>query len=207
MEKIEIKNEKLKKFLEYNLNKQINESFYITELNTIFNLTLINDSSNFEHNDLSDLLNFNKLKNCTIKDFIINDNSIKILNKLTELETLHFDNCTFKLSQETLSLKLNKLIFSFCNYVNLNIIKSKDTITYLRITSGNNINLDFIENFTGLNHLILQSIIINDISFINSLKDLKELNLNGSKILKNKKYITDLKHTINIEFNKNNLPI
>ena len=207
MEKIEIKNEKLKKFLEYNLNKQINESFYITELNTIFNLTLINDSSNFEHNDLSDLLNFNKLKNCTIKDFIINDNSIKILNKLTELETLHFDNCTFKLSQETLSLKLNKLIFSFCNDVNLNIIKSKDTITYLRITSGNNINLDFIENFTGLNHLILQSIIINDISFINSLKDLKELNLNGSKILKNKKYITDLKHTINIEFNKNNLPI
>lgn len=207
MEKIELKNEKLKKFLEYNLNKQINESFYITELNTIFNLTLINDSSNFEHNDLSDLLNFNKLKNCTIKDFIINDNSIKILNKLTELETLHFDNCTFKLSQETLSLKLNKLIFSFCNDINLNIIKSKDTITYLRITSGNNINLDFIENFSGLNHLILQSIIINDISFINSLKDLKELNLNGSKILKNKKYITDLKHTINIEFNKNNLPI
>lgn len=207
MEKIEIKNEKLKKFLEYNLNKQINESFYITELNTIFNLTLINDSSNFEHNDLSDLLNFNKLKNCTIKDFIINDNSIKILNKLSELETLHFDNCTFKLSQETLSLKLNKLIFSFCNDINLNIIKSKDTITYLRITSGNNINLDFIENFNGLNHLILQSIIINDISFINSLKDLKELNLNGSKILKNKKYITDLKHTINIEFNKTNLPI
>ncbi len=207
MEKIELKNEKLKKFLEYNLNKQINESFYITELNTIFNLTLINDSSNFEHNDLSDLLNFNKLKNCTIKDFIINDNSIKILNKLTELETLHFDNCTFKLSKETLSLKLKKLIFSFCNDINLNIIKSKDTITYLRITSGNNINLDFIENFNGLNHLILQSIIINDISFINSLKDLKELNLNGSKILKNKKYITDLKHTINIEFNKNNLPI
>lgn len=207
MEKIELKNEKLKKFLEYNLNKQINESFYITELNTIFNLTLINDSSNFEHNDLSDLLNFNKLKNCTIRDFIINDNSIKILNKLTELETLHFDNCTFKLSKETLSLKLKKLIFSFCNDINLNIIKSKDTITYLRITSGNNINLDFIENFNGLNHLILQSIIINDISFINSLKDLKELNLNGSKILKNKKYITDLKHTINIEFNKNNLPI
>lgn len=207
MEKIELKNEKLKKFLEYNLNKQINESFYITELNTIFNLTLINDSSNFEHNNLSDLLNFNKLKNCTIKDFIINDNSIKILNKLTELETLHFDNCTFKLSKETLSLKLKKLIFSFCNDINLNIIKSKDTITYLRITSGNNINLDFIENFNGLNHLILQSIIINDISFINSLKDLKELNLNGSKILKNKKYITDLKHTINIEFNKNNLPI
>ena len=207
MEKIELKNEKLKKFLEYNLNKQINESFYITELNTIFNLTLINDSSNFEHNDLSDLLNFNKLKNCTIKDFIINDNSIKILNKLTELETLHFDNCTFKLSKETLSLKLKKLIFSFCNDINLNIIKSKDTITYLRITSGNNINLDFIENFNGLNHLILQSIIINDISFINSLKDLKELNLNGSKILKNKKYITDLNHTINIEFNKNNLPI
>ena len=207
MEKIELKNEKLKKFLEYNLNKQINESFYITELNTIFNLTLINDSYNFEHNDLSDLLNFNKLKNCTIKDFIINDNSIKILNKLTELETLHFDNCTFKLSKETLSLKLKKLIFSFCNDINLNIIKSKDTITYLRITSGNNINLDFIENFNGLNHLILQSIIINDISFINSLKDLKELNLNGSKILKNKKYITDLKHTINIEFNKNNLPI
>ena len=207
MEKIELKNEKLKKFLEYNLNKQINESFYITELYTIFNLTLINDSSNFEHNDLSDLLNFNKLKNCTIKDFIINDNSIKILNKLTELETLHFDNCTFKLSKETLSLKLKKLIFSLCNDINLNIIKSKDTITYLRITSGNNINLDFIENFNGLNHLILQSIIINDISFINSLKNLKELNLNGSKILKNKKYITDLKHTINIEFNKNNLPI
>lgn len=207
MEKIKITNQKLKNYLEYELNKEQDEPIYIEELDNITQVTINGKSIDGDtiYKTISDLKYFKNLKNCMIKDFQITDNEIEIINNLSRLEKLHFDNCKFENKYAKINLDIERLILSFCKDVNMKVFNISNSIKYLRITSGDKIDLENIEYFTKIEKLYLQSIIIKDLEIISKLKELKYLNLNGSKILKNKKYIENLH--IEVEHKKNNYPV
>lgn len=207
MNKIEIKNERLKKYLEYELDKEQGDIINNEDLKKINQITIYGTSilGEEKYNDISDLLYFNDLKHCMIKDFCIKDEEIEIINKLQNLETLHFDDCIFKNKQEKINIKINKLVLTFCNNIDVKLFDRIEDLEYLRITSGNKIKLKGIEYFRNIKELVLQSILIKDMSFINKLEKLSYLNLNGSKIIKNKECIERL--NIKVEYKKNNFPI
>lgn len=206
MEKIEIKSNRLRTYLEYELDKKQGETIYKEELENINQISLIGNyfmEGNYCE-DLSDLTYFKNLKNCMIKDYLIKDEDIKFINQIDKLEMLHFDNCKFENKTEKISLNVSKLILSFCTNINIKSFNLEDYITYLRITSGKEININGIEDFTKVTDLYLQSITVNDFSNITKLDNLQYLNLNGSNIIKNMKYIDKI--NAKVEYKKENLP-
>jgi len=207
MEKIEIKNNRLRTYLEYELDKKQGEPIYKEELESITQVSLIANSfiEGKYCEELSDLLYFKNLKNCMIKDYLIRDQDINIINKLEKLDILHFDNCKFENKAERICLDVNKLILSFCKNIDIRLFNLENYIKYLRITSGKEININEIENYAKLTDLYLQSITINDFINITKLKDLQYLNLNGSNIIKNMKYIDKI--NAKVEYKKENLPV
>lgn len=206
MDKITIKNKRLRLYLEYELNKSQDEDIFKEELENITQIAINGKSVSGEKlcNDLSDLVYFKNLKSCIIKDFFITDEEIEEINKLKKIEILHFDNCKFENKYKKISLNIEKLIFSFCCNIDMNLLDILEHTKYLRITSGDKINLDGIQKLVNIKELYLQSINIKDISFVDELYNLEYLNLNGSNILKNKKYINNLK--AKVEYHKNNYP-
>lgn len=207
MDRVEIKNERLKQYLEYELDKNEEENILNTELENINQVTIFGKSVSGKiiYNGLSDLLYFNNLTSCIIKDIVIKDEDVEIINKLEKLEDLHFDNCTFENKSKRINCNINKLILSFCTNLNINLFDSQEKLEYLRVTSGERIALEGLERFNNIKELYLQSIEIKDIGFVNKLEKLNFLNLNGSTIKKNKKCINKIR--AKVEYKKDNFPI
>lgn len=207
MGKVEIKNERLKQYLEYEFDKNEGENILKAELENINQVTIFGKSISGKtiYNGLSDLLYFDNLTSCMIKDVVIKDEDVEIINKLEKLEDLHFDNCVFQNKVKKINCNINKLILSFCTNLNINLFDSQEELEYLRVTSGERIELEGLESFNNIKELYLQSIEIKDIGFVNELEKLTYLNLNGSSIKKNKKCINKI--NAKVEYKKDNFPI
>lgn len=208
MNKIEIRNLRLRTYLEYELNKEDGGNIFEEDLEKITQITISTKifSGEKQEDDLNDLIYFKNLKNCTIKNIIITDSNVEKINQLNKLETLHFDNCSFENLKSKVQLDLDKLILTFCQNVSINQFDIYDYVTSILIESGKGISLKGIENFYNLEKLYLQSMKITDLTEICKLEKLKNLNLNGS-IVKDKKSLEKLKTKLDLEYKKDNFKI
>lgn len=203
-----------------------------TMLEEIEELSLIN--KNFLNQDLKiDLLEIYKLKNLkklSIKFFTINDEIIKVLNKLENLEILEMYMCKFEVTERLNGNIKNIYIFNAENW-NLDILETKK-VEIIRIENSGLVDLYKFVKFEEIERLEIVRCPVISVPKINLLKSLKELylqeidlqfdleigelnklkfiSLNGSKVEDKKEYIERIKiqnENIKVEFKDNNRPI
>lgn len=206
MDKLDIKNPEVKSYLEYQLEKKVDE-INSNDLDRITEITIMGKLLNGKTIDeeLLDLKLFKKLKSCMIKDFVIKDSNVEIINSLKDIEIFHFDNCIFKNSKE-IEVSVNNLIFTFCDNVALEKWKNVLNTEQIRMVSCKKINYKGINKFQNLRKLYLQSMNIKELNIIDSLPQLEYLNLNGSKV-KKEEQLEKLNTKVQIEYKKENLYI
>lgn len=204
----------------------------ITTLEEIKELSLVNKS--FLNQDLKiDLLEIYKLKNLkklSIKFFTINDEIIKALNKLENLEILEIYMCKFE-TQEKLNGNIKNICFYNAENLNLDILEI-DNLEVIRIENSGLVDLYKLAKFEAIKRLEIVKCQIISVPKLNLLKSLKELylqeidlqfnleigelkeleyiSLNGSKVDDKKEYIEKIKiqnNNVKVEFKDNNKPI
>ena len=203
-----------------------------TKLEEIDELSLIN--KNFLNQDLKiDLLEIYKLKNLkklSIKFFTINDEIIKVLNKLENLEILEVYMCKFETTEKLNGNIKNIYIFNAENW-NLDILET-NRVKVIRIENSGLVDLYKFVKFEEIERLeIIKSPVVSipklnllkllkrlylqeiDLQFnleIGELKKLEFISLNGSKVADKKEYIEKIKiqnENVKVEFKDNNRPI
>ena len=201
----------------------------VTTLEEIKELSLVN--KNFLNQelkiDLAEIGKFKNLKKLSIKFFTINDEIIKALNKLENLEILEIYMCKFE-TQEKLNGNIKNICFYNAENLNLDILEI-DNLEVIRVENSGLIDLYKFEAIKrleivkcpvisvpkinllkSLRELYLQEI---DLKFdleIGDLKELEVISLNGSKVDNQKEYIEKIKiqnNNVTVEFKDNNRPI
>ena len=136
----------IKQFIKYNFHKDINKIGY-QDLLSIEGITI----DQFDENNQKQKIDFNELKMLKnlkyleIRNLIISNYMIEVLEKMDYLENIIFRNCTFRTTIKT-----------------LNNIKP---LNQLRIENCKNFNFDFISEIK-INYLILGNIIINNLNIL-----------------------------------------
>lgn len=203
-----------------------------TTLEEIDELSLVN--RNFLNQDLKiDLLEIYKLKNLkklSIKFFTINDEIVKSLNKLENVEILEMYMCKFE-TAEKLNGNIKNIYFFNAENLNFDILETKN-VEIIRIENSGLVDLYKIVKFEEIERLEIVKCPVISIPKLNLLKSLKELylqeidlqfnleigelkklefiSLNGSKVKDKKEYIEKIKtqnNNIKVEFKSNNRPI
>ena len=172
--------------------------------------------------DITKLNEHPELSEVIIKNFIVDDTFVKVLNNLKNLQNLWFVNCNF-----ANSLKINNVTYlrlDNCknirwNTINIGVsnldvsdgdkINVEDISGYnlksLRLRNVSVTNLDKVEVFSNLENLFLQEIDLNQPINYSNLRMLKKVNFNGSKVENKEKYLEKLKaRNIEISFIENN---
>lgn len=203
-----------------------------TKLEEIDELSLIN--KNFLNQDLKiDLLEIYKLKNLkklSIKFFTINDEIIKVLNKLENLEILEVYMCKFETTEKLNGNIKNIYIFNAENW-NFDILET-NRVKVIRIENSGLVDLYKFVKFEEIERLeiikcpvvsipklnllkLLKRLYLQEIDLqfnleIGELKKLEFISLNGSKVADKKEYIEKIKiqnENVKVEFKDNNRPI
>ena len=172
--------------------------------------------------DITKLNEHPELSEVIIKNFIVDDTFVQVLNNLKNLQNLSFVNCNF-----ANSLKINNVTYlrlDNCknirwNTINIGVsnldvsdgdkINVEDISGYnlksLRLRNVSVTNLDKVEVFSNLENLFLQEIDLNQPINYSNLRMLKKVNFNGSKVENKEKYLEKLKaRNIEISFIENN---
>lgn len=172
--------------------------------------------------DITKLNEHPELSEVIIKNFIVDDAFVRVLNNLNNLQNLWFVNCDF-----SNSLKINNVTYlrlDNCknirwNTINIGVsnldvsdgdkINVEDISGYnlksLRLRNVSVTNLDKVEVFSNLENLFLQEIDLNQPINYSNLRMLKKVNFNGSKVENKEKYLEKLKaRNIEISFIENN---
>ena len=148
-----------------------------TKLEEIDELSLIN--KNFLNQDLKiDLLEIYKLKNLkklSIKFFTINDEIIKVLNKLENLEILEVYMCKFETTEKLNGNIKNIYIFNAENW-NLDILET-NRVKVIRIENSGLVDLYKFVKFEEIERLEIIKCPVVSIPKLNLLKLLKRLYL------------------------------
>ncbi len=206
MDKLEIKNPGVKEYLEYQLEKKLDE-ISLNDLDNITQITIMGKKANGEiiDEEFLDLKLFKNLRSCMIKDFVIKDFNVEIINSLKDIEILHFDNCLFK-NTKKIEVSVNNLIFTFCDNVNIEKWEKLYKTEQIRMVSCKKANFEKLSQCYNLKKLYLQSMNIKELNIIDSLPKLEYLNLNGSKV-KKEEQLEKLSTKIQIEHKKENFHI
>lgn len=172
--------------------------------------------------DITKLNEHPELSEVIIKNFIVDDTFVQVLNNLKNLQNLWFVNCNF-----ANSLKINNVTYlrlDNCknirwNTINIGVsnldvsegdkINVEDISGYnlksLRLRNVSVTNLGKVEVFSNLENLFLQEIDLNQPINYSNLRMLKKVNFNGSKVENKEKYLEKLKaRNIEISFIENN---
>ena len=204
----------------------------VTTLEEIKELSLVN--KNFLNQelkiDLAEIGKFKNLKKLSIKFFTINDEIIKALNKLENLEILEIYMCKFE-TQEKLNGNIKNICFYNAENLNLDILEI-DNLEVIRVENSGLIDLYKFAKFEAIKRLEIVKCPVISVPKINLLKSLRELylqeidlkfdleigdlkeleviSLNGSKVDNQKEYIEKIKiqnNNVTVEFKDNNRPI
>ena len=151
------------------------------DLNRITDIFISNVNARGEvmNVDLSDLVKLRKLKSLDLKGFDINAEILGIINSFPELMSLVLYSCQ---SEEPLDIRIEKLknmILDNCGTMNLSGINLPERLT---IISGGTIDVSqFVNNYTLRELEIKNSEVLNS-RFLEEIKKLKRLNLDGSTL-------------------------
>ncbi len=186
---------KLKKY-----NKQIDENdLKLIEDFDLSNRALSGKEKNINLRFLSLMTN---LKRISLQYFKIDNEVVNILNSLEKLTVLELDFCECCFNKKLENKNLLSISLNCCevdNYSNISLTKD------FTIIGENKLNLQLLEDKLKTENLYLNNCKIGKIEFINYFRNLKRLNLDGSKF--NEKKLLNLKETIEVSKLERYLPI
>lgn len=172
---VEILSKELKETLQGILGKEF-EEITKEDLDKIELITL----DYFKDFLLDDLLLFNNLKKCILKNYELSKKEINILENLNKLEILELNNC--KINSEC-KLNLQKLKLSFCTNIEIGEIFNESNINEVYLYNCDKITLSNMNKITKLNQITLDEMNITRKMAMDMDKSLiKNINLNNCNI-------------------------
>ena len=207
---VEFKSKSLKKDIILMLKKHENANLEFEDLESITSISLDNLLDYYNDYDLKELVLLKNIKKLYLKDFIIDDSVINVLNKLQSLEDLTIEFCEFENCQYALnSLSLNTLTINACENFKAEILNNTN-LEFIFI-KNNKIEKEILD-FTDLGLMSnLKSMYINGFKLKNidclnqNAPSIEELNIDGS--IADEQEILKLKDNIDISHKEEYKPI
>lgn len=195
-----IKSKDLLNIIQETLGK---EEFSQQDLETIEDLSVKRYKLNGKITDidLEELKIVKNLRTLSLSNFAINSNHLEYINENNNLWAIQFSSCFFE-DVIPLSENIKYLILDNCKNLNFDLINNNETIKII----GIKIDLKHIKKFTNIKTLYLQDCEIDNIEEIKNYKQLKYLNLDGSKI-NNLNFIMKLSDEIQISYKEDYHPM
>ena len=129
---------------------------------------------------LDDLLYLNNLKKCILKNFILNSEEIKILEKLNKLEILELNNCKVN---SVCKLDIKRLNLVFCSGIEIGKSFKNSNIQEIYIDNCNNICFSDLNTINKLNNITLNEMKLTKNIIINlTNSSAKDIDLNNCSI-------------------------
>lgn len=197
-------NSYLNKQIEYIFGKTFDEmtdeeKSEITEI-TIF---LKDFNGDFTGASISDLLKFPSLKKCLINGFSITDNDLRLLDSIETLRGIQFSKCNF--SESTIPLgDIELVVLDSCENVSKQLLQKNKSLRYLRVVNQDYFDAMSLNECTNLVEAYLQRTTVSNLTALTRLKELKLVNLNGSRF--NFIAYTHLKSSVKVEYAKDSAP-
>lgn len=147
---MEIKNKELELNLQVLLHKDI-KKIEQKDLDNINDITLNakDVQDNIITNDLDDLKLFKNLQTCTIRNYEITQENLKMLKNINDIEELIIYNCKFD-EDIFLDIKAKKLQFISCNNLNVGKLISNYNINTVFILHCLKLKIGDIENIKNI---------------------------------------------------------
>ena len=172
---MEIKSKDLIENLQGLLSKNIED---ITEKDLDNIDTIMLDYNKFAV--LDDLLYLNNLKKCILKNFILNSEEIKILEKLNKLEILELNNCKVN---SVCKLDIKRLNLVFCSGIEIGKSFKNSNIQEIYLDNCNNICFSDLNTINKLNNITLNEMKLTKNIIINlTNSSAKDIDLNNCSI-------------------------
>ncbi len=129
---------------------------------------------------LDDLLYLNNLKKCILKNFILNSEEIKILEKLNKLEILELNNCKVN---SVCKLDIKRLNLVFCSGIEIGKSFKNSNIQEIYLDNCNNICFFDLNTINKLNNITLNEMKLTKNIIINlTNSSAKDIDLNNCSI-------------------------
>lgn len=147
---MEIKNKELELNLQVLLHKDI-KKIEQKDLDNINDITLNAKAvqDNFITNDLDDLKLFKNLQTCTIRNYEITQENLKMLKNINDIEELIIYNCKFN-EDIFLDIKAKNIQFISCNNLNIGKLISNSNINTVFILHCLKLKIGDIENIKNI---------------------------------------------------------
>lgn len=172
---MEIKSKDLIENLQGLLSKNIED---ITEKDLDKINTIMLDYNKFAV--LDDLLYLHNLKKCILKNFILNSEETKILEKLNKLEILELNNCKVN---SAFKLDIKKLNLVFCSDIEIGKSFENSSIQEICLDNCNNISFLGLNTINKLDNIILNEIKLTKNIIVNLINSsAKYIDLNSCSI-------------------------
>lgn len=178
MENIKIHNKNIAEYVMFKLNK-IDNVFKEEELRTITEIT-IEFEDECDDSILEEISLFKNLNNITIKNLFIYNKEFAILKSFEKLDSIDFVNCEFENADLIASLSLNSISLINCNINSYFFISALKEVEKLSIVNGQ-VKIGQINTLTNLKYLELSGTKIMDIKELN-LNQLEELYVDNTNI-------------------------
>lgn len=184
MQQINFKSSDFTKYIMNILQKEDNDIIEIGEIREITTVVMNAKGLRGEFLDLTieDLLYFQNLKICFIKNMKISDIQINFLNQITNLEEIQFHNCEFLVKKQKLTQNIKRITIIDCYNFKINLLTKLEQLKILMLRQREVINLKNIKKLINLEKLYLQEIPNLELSFLNKLNNLILLNIEDSKL-------------------------
>ncbi len=129
---------------------------------------------------LDDLLYLNNLKKCILKNFILNSEEIKILEKLNKLEILELNNCKVN---SVCKLDIKRLNLVFCSGIEIGKSFKNSNIQEIYLDNCNNICFSDLNTINKLDNITLNEMKLTKNIIINlTNSSAKDIDLNNCSI-------------------------
>ena len=129
---------------------------------------------------LDDLLYLNNLKKCILKNFILNSQEIKILEKLNKLEILELNNCKVN---SVCKLDIKRLNLVFCSGIEIGKSFKNSNIQEIYLDNCNNICFSDLNTINKLDNITLNEMKLTKNIIINlTNSSAKDIDLNNCSI-------------------------
>lgn len=150
---------------------------------------------------IENLLEYEKLKACSLYHFFIEDKDVEIINKVSNLNFLYFDFCYFALEELKCNDKIEEIDFNLCENLKLRHLRTSvaKRIKIIQMKDSNIImDISEFENAQNLEELSIHNCKIKGIEkILEKAPNIKKLNLNGS-IVENQSYLLELRKNIDV---------
>ena len=205
---MELSDKNLEKLIKYNLGLfSSNSELSMDDLNKVEDLSLAGATFSGEKiiTNLSELAMLRNLKSLSLQRYKIDDRFIEVLNSFKQLKSLHFSVCEIKTKSSLCNSELERTTLYCCNFYGL---EQFEPSKIFHISNYNRkLNLETLKPSDRLQLLYLQNCKqIKGLANIYNFKNIRELNLDGSKV-DNEKVLNELAKKISVSHKESSMPI